>query len=715
MLMRRLLCSALVMLLSTVAAYAEEGMWMPRQLPAIADTLRSSGMESDPAALARFTEYPLAAVVGYHGCTASFVSPRGLLLTNHHCAHPTLQYQSTPENNLLERGFLAGSLAAELPGAPGFPVRITLEVTDVTERIVDSRIAKLSGRARMDAMELAERRLIDECERAGLHRCQVAGFHGGLEFHLIRQLEIRDIRLVYAPPGGVGYFGGETDNWMWPRHSGDYTFLRAYVGKDGRPADYSPNNVPYAPAQHLRLARHGITEGGFVMLAGYPRHTNRHRVAAEVEATFGWEYPQFVQASREQLDIIARETKDRPDAALAYASTVARAQNYSKNRAGMLKSYARSELLGRKQQLMQEPALASAVAGLDRPLAERDELARKNFLLSYATPRLVAAALTMYELALQRQTADWQRKSGYQERDWPALRSSIESLSRQYDEQVDKALVRHFLGRHLQLPVRRRNAAFLKALAIESGMSGTAIAERIDELYAGSRLRDPDERKAWLQRSPAEFRRSDDSFIAAAVALYADATRREQQDRAIAGRLQRSYAHYMRALIDHRAQRGEATYPDANGTLRVSFGKVQGRAGIDDGTVWAAFTTLRGIVAKHTGTGDFNAPAGQIDAIRTGRYGRYRDPTLDSVPVNFLATLDITGGNSGSPLLNSRAELVGLAFDGVVDGAIADWDFEPSRARTIAVDLRYILWQMERVDGAHGLLEEMGALVTRNG
>lgn len=715
---------ALALLLAPLcgSVLADEGMWTPSQLPQLAGPLRSAGLDLDAAQLSRLDAYPLGAVVSLGGCTGSFVSDAGLVVTNHHCAYGSIQYNSSADRNLLTLGFHAAGLADELPAAPGSRLFVTVATTDVTDRVVDRRTARLTGRARTLAIEDHEKQLVAECERDTGHRCNVVAFHGGLEYRLVKQLEIRDVRLVHAPPEGVGKFGGDTDNWMWPRHTGDFTFYRAYVGKDGKPADFSRDNVPYRPRMHLRLAPAGIKEGDFVMVAGYPGRTNRHRLASEVGYTFERAYPEFVGLATTQLAVIDAATKGREAAALKYASTVASLNNTLKNREGMIASYRQTDLLARKQQELRDlkawveadaertRLYAGDIAAVEAVIADRQALARSEFLLGPSTPRLLGAARTLYRLANEKQKpADSARKPGFQARNWPRIRQGLEVLDRRYDEQVDQALASHFIGDYLALPAGQQNPAFLAALGLRRGMSPAEIGSRLAALYQGSRLGVAEERLAWLDRDVDAFKRSNDTFIRAAVALYADDRLREDRDDELDGKLQRAYANYMRALIAWKGSKGEAVYPDANGTLRITYGKVAGRtAGNPDGVAWTAFTSLRGIVAKHTGTGEFDAPDNQLAAIKAGVFGPYAEPQLGSVPVNFLSTLDITGGNSGSPVLNARGELVGLAFDGTLDAVLSDWDFNPATTRTIAVDLRYVLWQLQVVDKAETLLQEMG-------
>jgi V8-like Glu-specific endopeptidase len=707
-------------ILST-AAHADEGMWMPQQLPQVAKQLKAAGLKLDPASLTKLTEFPMGAIVSLGGCSASFVSPLGLVATNHHCVYGSIAHNSTPERNLLANGFLAHNLGEELPAAPGTRVFVTKAVTNVSTRIITADVAKLSGKQRSDAIEKNLKAIQAECEQDAGHRCTVSSYYGGLEYYLIKQLEIRDVRLVHAPPEGVGKFGGDTDNWMWPRHTGDYGFYRAYVSKDGKAADFSKDNVPYVPQHFLKLAKEGVKEGDFIMALGYPGRTNRHRLPSEVAYTFDTNYPAFIKASAENLAIIAETTKDNKDTALKYASQVASINNYYKNRQGMLDSYAGSDMLARKTAehealktwINANPArkaeYAADIEAVEKLIAQRDADAQRDFNLDRSKPRLLNTARMLYRLANENTKPDAERKSGYQVRDVPRIKSSVAALVRNYDEKVDKALVLNFLGKYAAQPAASRNAAFDAVVGIKDGMGKAELQAALDQLYAGSKLGDAAERNSWIERKPEDFKASNDSFIKAAVALYGPDLKLEADEEELGGKLQQAYASYMKAKIAYMQGKGQAVYPDANSTLRVTFGKIAGREPGSDGTNWKAFTTVEGVAAKATGQGEFNAPAAQLKAIKAKEYGKYADPKLKSVPVAYLATLDITGGNSGSAALNAKGEWIGLAFDGTLDSIISDWDFNKAMTRDIQVDLRYILWNMKHVDHADNLLKEMNA------
>ena len=703
-------------------AYADEGMWMPQQLPQVAKQLKADGLKLDPSNLTKLTEFPMGAIVSLGGCSASFVSPQGLVITNHHCVYGSVAYNSKPDNDLLANGFFAKTLDEELPASPGSRIFVTKEVTNVSNNIIDKNVAKLTGKKRVDAIEKNSKAIVAECEKDAGHRCNVYPYYGGLEYYLIKQLEIRDVRLVHAPPDGVGKFGGDTDNWMWPRHTGDYGFYRAYVSKDGKAADYSKDNVPYVPKFYLKLAKEGVKEGDFVMALGYPGRTNRHRLPSEVAYTFDWNYPAYVKSSGESLAIIAKETANDPDAKLKYASLVAGINNYYKNRQGMLDSYAGSDFLARKTKEHEElkawvnsnPArtreFAQDIAQVEQLIAKRDAQEKSDFYLDRSYPRLLSSARVLYRLANENTKPDAERKSGYQVRDVPRIKASIEAVERNYAENVDKALVLNSLKQYAAQPKGERNVEFDEAIGIKDGMSESDLKTSLDQLYAGSKLTDKATRAAWLASTPADFKASNDSFIKAAVAMYPGNLKREAEQEELAGNLQQAYANYMKAKIAFMQSKGQTVYPDANSTLRVTFGTVAGRDhGTADGLAWSAFTTVNGIPPKATGSGEFNAPVNELAAIKAKNFGVYVDPKLKTVPVAYLATLDITGGNSGSAALNSKAELIGLAFDGTLDSIISDWDFNKANTRSIQVDIRYILWNMKHVEKYDRLIKEMNA------
>ncbi len=708
-----------LLLISTTSSLADEGMWQPHQLPALSSRLEQLGLEIDPENLSSLDKFPMNAVVSLGGCSASFVSPQGLVVTNHHCIYGSIQYNSSPQNNLLVDGFLAQQLDEEIPAAPGTRVYVTEEMTDVTDRALAGVNESTSGIDRYKLIEANRKALIAECEASGIHRCGVSSFHQGLEYFLIKRLEILDIRLVYAPATSIGKYGGDIDNWQWPRHTGDFGFYRAYVGVDGRPAEYSEDNVPYRSNSFLEVSAKGVEDGDFVMGVGYPGGTNRYRTVGEVENQFTWFYPEARQFREDLISIINENSAASSQARIAYQGTLAGLNNYAKNFQSMVESYQHSDFIDRRRQTeagladwidsnearrrQYAPAVRQLQSLIDTDQAARDRDLVRSYM-SYAT--LPSTAQRLYRLAVEKQKPDAEREPGYQQRDLRRFRQSMQAISRRYDETVDKAILSYLLGRYAQLPEQFRSRALDSFYQIGAQIDQGQVDQIIQDSYAQSSLSDDSERLAWLDRSVEEFRRSDDPLIQYAVASHEERMALEQASKELRGQFQRWRPQYMEAVIAYNRSLGQPIYADANSSLRVTIGQVQGNQP-RDGLVNQPFTSLEGILGKDTGTEPFNAPARQLDLIRAKQYGDYALPSLGTVPVNFLSTLDITGGNSGTAAMNSKAQLVGLLFDGVYENIIGDWDFDEQKNRAISVDARYMLWVMENMDGATNLLEEM--------
>ncbi len=717
----RTLTLALILTVSAFTAHAGEGMWTPDQLPAIGASLEAAGLETPPENFADLTGDPMGAILSLGGCSASFVSPEGLIATNHHCAYGTIQFNSTEDRNLLEDGFLAAMPAEELAASPGSRAYVTLAVSDVTDRIEAAIPAGARGGARFAAVEDAEKKLIADCEKTPGHRCKVASFHGGVGFRLYDQLEIRDLRLAYAPPSSIGKYGGDIDNWMWPRHTGDFAIYRAWVGPDGQPADPSPENVPYRPEHWLRIGVGGVEQGDFVMVVGFPGRTNRYRLASEVEEAINWTYPQRVERRLESLEIIDRETAGRPDAAIAYAATASYLNNSLKNAQGMLAGFAYSSSVARKQALeaelgewiaadpVRQEEWGSALSEVEVILAEQRAVrARDQELASLKFNQLISAASTAYRVACEREKPDAERKLGYQERDMRSIRARIARSARSFDPQVDMALLQSNLEHYAALPEADRLAVLDEWFGLDGVADPAAnIAKTLHGMYITTNLTDNAARLALLDDDRATLEASEDPFVQLAVAMYPTLLALEAEDEAIDGRLLEARPLFMEALLAFETARGQEIYADANSTLRVTFGMVQGYEP-RDAVIYLPFTTAEGMAAKATGSEPFDAPTVVLEAIAARDYGPYASKTIGTLPVNFLSDVDTTGGNSGSATIDGQGRLVGLLFDGNWESMISDWDFLPEVTRSIHVDVRYMLWVMDRIDHADNLLREMG-------
>lgn len=697
---------------------ADEGMWQPHQLPALENILKEKGMEINPKSISKLTEFPMNAVVSLGGCTASFVSPKGLVVTNHHCSYGSIQFNSTAENNLLDKGFLAKSLSEELQAAPGSRVYVTEEVTSVTDKINSGIDSTLSGAERYQAIDNKRKELVADCEQDKAYRCTVSSFHGGLEYYLIKALAIRDVRLVHAPAKSVGKYGGDVDNWMWPRHTGDYSFYRAYVGKDGKPADYSEDNVPYIPKSFLKVSAKGVADGDFVMAAGYPGRTNRYRLAEEVRHAFGSSYPTAKKYREEFIDIIKTVAPEGSDARVKYESTIAGLANYAKNYGSMLNSYGRSDFQQRKDQLETDlnawiqadskriAKYGEAMQQLNALIIKEQHYWLRDLTLAYAgRTNMLDAAKRLYRLAHEKSKPDAERESGYQERDMKRFEQGMKRITRRYDAEVEKTVLHHFFMVYAGLDKEQHVKAVDKVLGL-SKPDAKQLTKKLDKMFKKTKLGEEETRLQWMEASVEDFKKSKDPFIKLAVATYESDMQLEKEQKAIAGEFQTLRPKYMEAIIAYNQSIGKPVYADANSTLRVTYGNVKGYSP-KDGAVMMPFTSLRGLSEKETGEWPFNSPEKLLKLVSAKTHGEYYYEPVDSVPVNFLSTLDSTGGNSGSPTLNGKAELVGLLFDGIFESVIGDWDFDDNLNRTIHVDSRYMLWVMEHVDGAHNLLEEM--------
>jgi hypothetical protein len=694
------------------------GMWMPHQMVAHAAKLAELGLAIDPAELSRPTSDVLSAVISLGGCSASFVSAEGLVATNHHCATGALQQNSTPEHNLLKEGFLAKTRADEKSNGPQARVYVTRAVTDVTAKVTDGLAAIADDRARDKAIEKHEKEIVAACEKGRPDtRCSVASFYEGASYYLTEQLEIRDVRLVWAPPAGVGNFGGEIDNWRWPRHGGDVSLFRAYVGKDGKPADYSPDNVPYRPAHFLRIAKDPLREGDLVMVAGYPGHTSSLKTHAVVAAAIEWGYPRRQKLYEDYLARLEAVTKGDKQAQIRATSYIRRFGNVLTNVRGQLEGLVKGGLAADKANRDKElrafidadgerrakwggvlddidKTVAGQVATRDADAWVKDEV---------QLPALVNAAMVIVRMAEERNKPDAERDPAWQARNWHRYEQSFDALDARYDRKVDEALLGLALERAARMPEAQRSPG---VAMITKDTSAAGIQKAVAALYAGTKLGDAKTRLALLTKAttPA-LAKSNDPLVKLAVALRPLVRQADERAERYAGRMAVLEPKVIEAM---RAFRKEPFAPDANGTLRITYGTVRGYRPKPDAPLYRPFTVLSEVVAKDKGEAPFDVPAPLLEAYRQKKLGPYVDAALGEVPVDFLSDLHITGGNSGSATLNAKGELVGLAFDGNYEAMASDWVFMPAISRTIHVDFRYVAWLLDAVFGGDHLLREMG-------
>ena len=692
--------ATLLLLFLTTAAYAGEGMWMPQQIPQIAADVQKMGAKFDPNRLADLTGDPMGAVVSLGGCTASFVSPDGLIVTNHHCSFGAIQYNSTPQRDLITNGFLAKTREEELPAGPGQHVYVTTKIEDVTPRVTGYlNRAKMTDAARGKAIERVENELVAECEKPGGVRCRVSSFFEGSQYLRISQIDLTDVKLVYAPANSVGDFGGDIDNFEWPRHAGDFSFLRAYL-----------NGQPYHPAHWLKVSSEGMNAGDFVLVAGYPGRTFRYKTADETHNYQDFIYPTSIKYYEALIAILDNQSKGKRDIQIKNASRVKSLNNSLKNYQSVSEGFVidriwSSRIEREKAMVAADPNAASVLDQIAQINAtNRKTQAHDTIIqwivgapgasgLNYRSSPMVTSAVLIWRAASEKSKKDLDRAAGYHDRDLSRIRENIERWQRVMEPASDRAGLRYFLD------MLSKNGG----LELVESKGGTD--KFLDWLYANTKLGDKDERLKMLNETAKQLADRHDSMLELAAALTPVLEQIEAREDAMNGAMSRVRPQYFEIL---RKVAGGNLYPDANGTLRITFGQLEGYTP-KDATFLTSQTTVNGVLQKETGKDPFDAPKRLLDAAHDpAKTAPYADPELHAVPVDFLSTCDTTGGNSGSPTLNAKGELCGLLFDGNYESIDADFLFNPAMTRSIHVDTQYMLWVMDAVDGAQNLIREMG-------
>lgn len=698
------------------------GKWTPEQLlEHDAEWLREIGLRVPAAELWNADGGLLRAVVNIRGCTASFVSEQGLMLTNHHCVYSILQQHSTPERDLLRDGFVAERLEDELPGGNSW-ASVIQRLTDVTAEVEAAVPEGADDLQRYQALEAKQKELVAACEARPRRRCQVAVYDDGVRYELIEALEFSDVRLVYAPPQAVGEYGGEVDNWSWPRHTGDFALLRVYAADGERPASHDTANRPYRPQVSLRLATEGVEAGDFILVPGFPARSYRSWIADEVAERAELFFPRRSALYQDWLQVLSEEAEAGEAARLALADRHKRLANREKNSRGQLAGLARGNLLEHKRAAERDVlawageqsahrAAIEAYAELQALTAEARATWQRDFLLDQIAsgPLVLDLALDLVRAATEREKPDAEREPGYQDRDRSNLRRSQERNQSQLFRPAEARLLTDLLLRLAALPAEQRPPAVTRLAAqLEGGETAgrDAWAARVDELLAETQVFDLASRFEMFEQTPAQLHARGDRLIDLAFELEetrldVEVTRKRRE-----GAISRLRPVWRRAVAAYSAAPIDA---DANGTLRVSLARVQGYSP-RDGIYMLPFTRLSGLVAKHTGAEPFDAPSAVLAAAgKTLPETRWAAEALGDVPVCFLGSADTTGGNSGSPVLDAEGRVVGVNFDRVWENVANDFGYNPEVARQVSVDVRYLLWMLSEVAGppAARLLDEL--------
>lgn len=704
---------ALVLGLALIAG-ADEGMWMPHQMKDL--NLRAMGLQMDPDNLYKKDGTGLmSAVVNLGGGTGEFVSPSGLILTNHHVAYGAIQRASSKEKDYINDGFMARNQGEEIQ-AQGYQAGVLLGYEEVTAKVNAYFKPKMTPRQRYDAFDKAQKEIVAAGEKLGKDlRCTLASMYSGNAYYLYTFKQIRDVRLVFAPPQDLGNFGGETDNWMWPRHTCDFSFLRAYVAPDGTAADYSPTNVPYSPKVWLKVSLDGFKEGDFTFVMGYPGRTYRNYALPELKSDQE-NMAQRIKDIQDRIAFYEAAGKDNKEVEIRYASLVKGLYNGLKNMQGKLEGFVKDDLVSRKAAQEKElidwinadaarvkkygaaPAALEAFLARQKAFGARTELL--NGVLNGST--ILSQAYSILRAVNEIQKPDKDREQAFQERNLPRLKQGIQLADRGYVFSTDRELLKWTLKRLKAVhPDDADWPASLKGLAAGSGAE---IDARVDAMYAKTTLGDPAKRLELLGLKPAQLAAVDDPFLKLAAGMEQELKGVREESKGMGREGADIKMTYEAAIMEMK----KGTYPpDANGTIRFTYGPVLGYQP-RDAVLYLPQTTVKGVIEKDTGVFPFKVPAKIKELWKAKDFGPYADARLKDVPACFLNTTNVTGGNSGSPTLNAKGEQIGIIFDMTYESVIGDYIIIPELQRSISVDLRYVLWVTDKFSGATQIIREMG-------
>ncbi|MCQ2118386.1 MAG: S46 family peptidase [Bacteroidales bacterium] len=692
--MKKTVLAIAAAMMMTFSASADEGMWLLPLLQQLnANAMKDLGCRLTPDQIYSINHSSLkdAVVIFGGGCTGEVISDKGLLVTNHHCGYSSIQKLSTPEHNYLEDGYWAMDNSQEIP-APGLSVTFLVSMTDVTGKVsTEEEIGNLVKAA--------------EADNPGC-RAQVENFYNENVQYLIVYKVYNDIRFVGAPPASIGKFGGETDNWMWPRHTGDFSMFRIYAGKDNEPAAYSPDNVPYKPVQSLKISLKGVKEGDFTFIMGYPGSTQRYQTEAQLNQMMDL-HDISIEARTIYQDILWKWMEKDPVIRLQYANKYAGSANGWKKWIGEKKAFEDLGIIGkerdkeagftrwvdknRKRTEQYGTALQDIAEGVGEISQSRKDIMLLGETLYHSDivgfSNIFTSALDLY-LQNTKDTAE-------------ALSGCVQLIADRYssyceplDREVAKAMAAHYAARSREglVPDIFKDAA-----------ANGSLDTWFDQLYDNSVFSSLEKLKAAAEKGDPEIFRNDPASQLN-KSMNDTYLKMRTDDSGSMEKIRRGSKAYTAGLLEW--QKGKAFYPDANFTMRLTYGNVKAYSP-KDGLLYRYYTTIYGVIEKEDPDNyEFHVPAKLKELYSKKDYGRYAMED-GNLPCCFLTNNDITGGNSGSPVLNADGELIGLAFDGNWESMSSDVMFEPDLQRCICVDIRYVLFLMDKFGGAGYLLKEM--------
>ena len=710
--MKRLLLTIQILIISN-ALWADEGMWLPYAMnPQVIEQMKARGLNLPFEAI--YDEKKISikdAIVSLDegSCTAEFVSSAGLLLTNHHCGFDAIQSHSTPAHDYLTNGFWAASLAEELP-CPGMTASILVASHDVTQRALDALRDKLDRRARQTCLDSLSQVLTGELIQNKNLAGEVISFFEDNLFLFLVQETFTDIRLVGTPPSSIGKFGGDTDNWMWPRHTGDFCFFRVYSAPNQTPADYSKENIPYHPRKHLTINTNGVAQGDFAMVLGYPGSTSRYATTGEIRQTQNITNPIIAEARGIRQAIWQQSMNANSELNIKYASKHAASSNYWKYAIGQneglrkgnlmeIREREEDDLIRWSKEDSSRQTVAGSMAALSASYVVLEPLVRVTTLYDETVlsgPDLTLFAFQLMDLVLRMEEQQTQTEA------YQTLQKEADDLMHEFYRDFDLSTDQKVMQAMLAYLLTKAPAEFLpKRRTLMGKRYINNITGYVDHLYANSLLTDSARLRKFIHQPVVPMKKilKDPmmAFMRQMIVYYFDILSVVDQ---FEEQIDRNKQVVMEALMQKEAR---PFYPDANSTLRISYGTVQDYSP-SDGILYKWQTTLKGIAEKAQ-EGDNNSdyrltPQQQAQLQQTLSNG-------NNLPVCFITTNDITGGNSGSPVLDANGELIGLAFDGNWEAMTSDITYDEAMQRCICVDIRYILFVMRQSGSADRLMEEL--------
>lgn len=689
-------------------ARADEGMWFLMFIDRLNHRdMQKMGLQLTAEEIYSINNHSLKdAIVQFNGgCTAEIISKDGLILTNHHCGYDAIAELSTPEANYLKNGYWASDKSKELKPASLF-VRFFVRMDDCSQRILSKVNNTMTETEREKAIAQEITAIEKENNEGGKYVVSVRSFFQGNEFYYFVYQDFKDVRLVGTPPESVGKYGGDTDNWEWPRHTGDFSMFRVYADANGNPADYSPSNVPLHPKKHLKVNVGGVKENDFAMILGYPGRTNRWMPASGIEQNVKFAYPAWVEGSKTGMDQM-KKYMDKDEAVnLIYASKYAGVANYWKNRQGMIDALTKFQTA--KQKAAQEAEFdkwankeanrtkyGNVVKTINSYYAMTNEKSRHD---NYLQQLVRTSSFAMISRSIGKQ---FQGYAAANAETRSAMRGDMEAMIKSFATEMYLPAEKDILI--AQLTLYSGKAGYTIAPIVEK-MNGQ-FDKSVEAMFTLSMFTSMDKMLAFLDY-PSEATVNGDPLMTLSTELLAHLTAKSDE----LTKAQNEYLAAYRLLVEglRESKLAPIRYPDANSTMRLTYGKVRSLPADKRNDAKVNFyTTMDGLIKKYkAGDAEFDLPSRMLEMHKTKDYGTYVDKN-GYMPVCFLTDNDITGGNSGSPVLNGKGELIGLAFDGNIEAMAGDVIFDKNLQRTINVDIRYVLWLIDKFSNAGHIVQEM--------